>query len=189
MVAFSQEYSEDALNLVQILADKKFTEEKNEIKTPEELDEIGNEKKETANKLENTPGLRRNSKSSDAELGRRRSSDSEHKTTHNKEKENDKCLTGGDGIPSVEKIYESEEEKVFTRALYKFMANKGQSILKVPSLGFQDLNLYKLYQLVVKRGGMENVTKYQAWKAVYLELGLSTMSTSASYNTRTNYKK
>ena len=187
MIVFSEEYSEDALNLAQILADKKFTEGNNEIKTPEELDEIGNEKKETNNKLEKTPGLRRDSESSDPELGRRRSSDSEHKTTYNKEKV--KCLSGDYGIPSVEKIYESEEEKIFTRALYKFMADKGQPILKVPSLGFQDLNLYKLYQLVIKRGGMENVTKYQAWKAVYLDLGLSTMSTSASYNTRTNYKK
>ena len=94
-----------------------------------------------------------------------------------------------DTIPSVEKSYESEEEKIFTRKLYKFMAERGQPILKVPSLGFQDLNLHKLYHSVIKRGGMDNVTKNQAWKAVYLDLGLSTMSTSASYNTRTNYKK
>jgi ARID/BRIGHT DNA binding domain len=96
---------------------------------------------------------------------------------------------GSDGMPSAEKLYDSEEEKEFTRKLYKYMAEKGQPIVKVPSLGFQDLNLFKLYQLVIKRGGMDVVTKNQAWKSVYLDLGLSTMSTSASYNTRTNYKK
>ena len=36
---------------------------------------------------------------------------------------------------------------------------------------------------------MDEVTRKQEWKLVYQDLEIPTMSTSASYNTRTNYKK
>lgn len=77
----------------------------------------------------------------------------------------------------------------FLHDLYSFMARIGQPITKVPHLGYQELDLYRLYQLVIARGGMDEVTRRQEWKTVYQELGIPTMSTSASYNTRTNYKK
>ena len=77
----------------------------------------------------------------------------------------------------------------FLKELYDFMERKGQPIMKLPSLGYQELDLYKLYRLVIQRGGMDQVTRDQEWKSVYQELGIPTMSTSASYNTRTNYKK
>lgn len=77
----------------------------------------------------------------------------------------------------------------FLHDLYSFMKRIGQPITKIPYLGFQELDLYFLYQLVISRGGMDAVTKKQEWKTVYQELGIPTMSTSASYNTRTNYKK
>lgn len=81
------------------------------------------------------------------------------------------------------------ERGQFLHNLYSFMARIGQPIVKTPYLGYQELDLYRLYQIVVGRGGMDEVTRKQAWKAVYQELGIPTMSTSASYNTRTNYKK
>ena len=84
---------------------------------------------------------------------------------------------------------EDEERKLFLTNLYSFMETQGQPIIKPPKLGFRDLDLHKLYKAVVKRGGMDYVTRRQLWKEVYLELGIPTMSTSASYNTRTNYKK
>lgn len=77
----------------------------------------------------------------------------------------------------------------FLRDLYSFMKSRGQAISKLPSLGYQELDLYLLYQLVIARGGMDEVTRKQEWKLVYQDLGIPTMSTSASYNTRTNYKK
>lgn len=77
----------------------------------------------------------------------------------------------------------------FLRDLYAFMAKQGTPITKAPSLGYQPLDLYALYLAVLARGGMDAVTRKQEWKAVYQCLGLPTMSTSASYNTRTNYKK
>lgn len=84
---------------------------------------------------------------------------------------------------------EDRERSIFIKDLLEFMEIQGQPILKPPKLGFQDLDLYKLYKAVIKRGGMDIVTRRQAWKEVYLELGIPTISTSASYNTRTNYKK
>lgn len=77
----------------------------------------------------------------------------------------------------------------FLKDLYSFMEVKGQAITKTPSLGYQDLDLFLLYRLVIERGGMDEVTRKQEWKTVYQDLGIPTMSTSASYNTRTNYKK
>lgn len=77
----------------------------------------------------------------------------------------------------------------FLHDLYTFMIKIGQPITKTPHLGYQELDLYLLYTLVIARGGMDAVTRRQEWKTVYQDLGLPTMSTSASYNTRTNYKK
>ena len=77
----------------------------------------------------------------------------------------------------------------FLKDLYSFMERIGQPISKLPFLGYQELDLYQLFRIVVGHGGMDEVTKRQEWKTVYQELGIPTMSTSASYNTRTNYKK
>lgn len=77
----------------------------------------------------------------------------------------------------------------FKQSLYAFMEKRGMPITKVPSLGYQELDLLKLYKSVIKRGGMDAVSRNQEWKSVYQELEIPTMSTSASYNTRTNYKK
>ncbi len=81
------------------------------------------------------------------------------------------------------------EKEEFLNDLYQFMHNRGQPITKIPSLGYQELDLYLLYKLVLARGGMDEVTRKQEWKLVYQDLNIPTMSTSASYNTRTNYKK
>lgn len=83
----------------------------------------------------------------------------------------------------------SMTREAFIHDLYSFMKSRGQPITKLPSLGYQELDLYLLYQLVIARGGMDDVTRKQEWKLVYQDLGIPTMSTSASYNTRTNYKK
>ncbi len=81
----------------------------------------------------------------------------------------------------------SREE--FMNDLNEFLVKNNQPIVRQPSLGYQSLDLYLLYKLVIKRGGMDKVTRNQEWKLVYQDLNIPTMSTSASYNTRTNYKK
>ena len=89
----------------------------------------------------------------------------------------------------MERDLDPSTKNDFLDRLYRFLESRGQPITKVPSLGYQELDLHYLYRLVVSRGGMDQVTQRQEWKAVYQELGIPTMSTSASYNTRTNYKK
>lgn len=100
-------------------------------------------------------------------------------------------LGGGGSEDGSEKhsIRFSMTRERFIDDLYSFMQARGQPISKLPSLGYQELDLYLLYQLVIARGGMDDVTRKQEWKLVYQDLGIPTMSTSASYNTRTNYKK
>ena len=95
----------------------------------------------------------------------------------------------GDGNNQKHSIKFSMSRESFLDDLYSFMQARGQPINKLPSLGYQELDLYLLYQLVIARGGMDEVTRKQEWKLVYQDLGIPTMSTSASYNTRTNYKK
>jgi hypothetical protein len=100
--------------------------------------------------------------------------------------------TGGNMIDSqaiMERDTNPNNKDEFIDRLYKFLESRGQPITKKPSLGYQELDLHLLYRLVVARGGMDQVTQRQEWKAVYQDLGIPTMSTSASYNTRTNYKK
>jgi hypothetical protein len=45
----------------------------------------------------------------------------------------------------------------FLKDLYSFMDAKARPISKLPSLGYQELDLFKLYCLVVMRGGMDEV--------------------------------
>lgn len=82
-----------------------------------------------------------------------------------------------------------ESKRLFLKDLHEFMSKRGHPILRPPSLGFQELDLYKLYRAVTQRGGMDEVTSKQEWKLIYNALDIPTISTSASYNTRTNYKK
>lgn len=92
-------------------------------------------------------------------------------------------------VESKHSISFNMTREAFLKDLYSFMHARGQPISKLPSLGYKELDLYLLYQLVIERGGMDEVTRKQEWKLVYQDLGIPTMSTSASYNTRTNYKK
>ncbi|MEQ2217108.1 AT-rich interactive domain-containing protein 4B, partial [Xenoophorus captivus] len=51
-----------------------------------------------------------------------------------------------------------EERENFLQQLYKFMEDRGTPINKRPVLGYRNLNLFKLYRLVHKLGGFDNVS-------------------------------
>lgn len=112
-------------------------------------------------------------------------SDAEHEHQH--EHVNDTKFASR--INQSNPITSNMTKEEFLKDLYSFMQSRGHPITKVPSLGYQELDLYLLFDLVIARGGMDEVTRKQEWKLVYQDLGIPTMSTSASYNTRTNYKK
>ncbi|XP_054157355.1 AT-rich interactive domain-containing protein 4B-like isoform X2 [Oppia nitens] len=68
---------------------------------------------------------------------------------------------------------QSEEKDRFVAQLYKYMDERGTPINRAPTVGGRDLNLYKLYRIVVKMGGYNRVTNKSSWRAVYTKLGLA----------------
>ncbi|XP_040899212.1 AT-rich interactive domain-containing protein 5A [Toxotes jaculatrix] len=81
------------------------------------------------------------------------------------------------------------EEKAFVSRLRSFMKDKGSPIERIPHLGFKQINLWKIYKAVEKRGGYDLVTAQRLWKKVYDELGGSPGSTSAATCTRRHYER
>ena len=67
---------------------------------------------------------------------------------------------------------QSEEKDRFVAQLYKYMDERGTPINRAPSVGGKDLNLYKLYRIVVKMGGYNRVSNKNSWRTVYKNLGL-----------------
>ncbi|XP_072345415.1 AT-rich interactive domain-containing protein 4A isoform X2 [Scyliorhinus torazame] len=94
-----------------------------------------------------------------------------------------------------EKKQESEEEldpeerDNFLQQLYKFMEDRGTPINKPPVLGYKDLNLFKLFRLVYRFGGCDNIDSGSVWKQIYMDLGIPILNSAASYNVKTAYKK
>eukprot|EP00794_Sanderia_malayensis_P020215 gene20215-22191_t len=90
---------------------------------------------------------------------------------------------------SEEETKTSPEEEEFLTKLYALMEEQGTPIAKPPLLGYKKVNLYKLYLLVTKNGGMDEVSNQSKWRSVYIEMGLTNPPTTASYNLRNFYKR
>lgn len=73
---------------------------------------------------------------------------------------------------------QTEEKDRFVAQLYKYMDERGTPINRAPSVGGKDLNLYKLYRIVVKMGGYNRVTNKNSWRNVYKNLGLPSTNNS-----------
>ncbi|XP_035671737.1 LOW QUALITY PROTEIN: AT-rich interactive domain-containing protein 4B-like [Branchiostoma floridae] len=85
---------------------------------------------------------------------------------------------------------DSEEKEKFLEDLYRFMEDKGTPITKPPVLGYRDLNLFKLYELVQGQGGFDEVTKdCGLWKELYSKMGIPAQHSAASHNIKAAYKK
>ncbi|XP_053155566.1 AT-rich interactive domain-containing protein 4B isoform X3 [Hemicordylus capensis] len=82
-----------------------------------------------------------------------------------------------------------EERENFLQQLYKFMEDRGTSINKRPVLGYRNLNLFKLFRLVHKLGGFDNIESGAVWKQVYQDLGIPVLNSAAGYNVKCAYKK
>ena len=80
------------------------------------------------------------------------------------------------------------EVEEFNEKLKKFHESKGTPMVRRPTLGQKDLNLFKLYKLVKENGGMEKVTQELKWRSLYLQMGMPSM-TNASYAIKQAYKK
>ncbi|KAJ8248126.1 hypothetical protein GJAV_G00238600 [Gymnothorax javanicus] len=82
-----------------------------------------------------------------------------------------------------------EERENFLQQLYKFMEDRGTPINKRPVLGYRNLNLFKLYRLVHKLGGFDNIESGSVWKQVYQDLGIPVLNSAAGYNVKCAYRK
>ncbi|XP_034040902.1 AT-rich interactive domain-containing protein 4B isoform X2 [Thalassophryne amazonica] len=82
-----------------------------------------------------------------------------------------------------------EERENFLQQLYKFMEDRGTPINKRPVLGYKNLNLFKLYRLVHKLGGFDNIESGSVWKQVYQDLGIPVLNSAAGYNVKFAYRK
>ncbi|KAG7230050.1 hypothetical protein INR49_009770 [Caranx melampygus] len=82
-----------------------------------------------------------------------------------------------------------EERENFLQQLYKFMEDRGTPINKRPVLGYRNLNLFKLYRLVHKLGGFDNIESGSIWKQVYQDLGIPVLNSAAGYNVKCAYRK
>ncbi|XP_077437824.1 AT-rich interactive domain-containing protein 4B isoform X2 [Vanacampus margaritifer] len=82
-----------------------------------------------------------------------------------------------------------EERENFLQQLYKFMEDRRTPINKRPVLGYRNLNLFKLYRLVNKLGGFDNIESGAVWKQIYQDLGIPVLNSAAGYNVKCAYRK
>ena len=94
---------------------------------------------------------------------RNRQSNNNNKRSNTDQEENDSdfataSFAPGGILSGVEEQLQKIKQSEFLKDLYQFMEEKGRPITKLPSLGYQELDLFKLYWLVVSRGGMDEVS-------------------------------
>eukprot|EP01132_Coremiostelium_polycephalum_P003204 gene3204-4013_t len=81
------------------------------------------------------------------------------------------------------------EEKKFISSLFLFMANRGTPIEKIPIFDHKELNLYKLYNCVIYRGGLEAVIENKLWRQITTDLAVDPERTDAGFRLRIHYLK
>ncbi|XP_006895454.1 PREDICTED: AT-rich interactive domain-containing protein 4B [Elephantulus edwardii] len=117
--------------------------------------------------------------------------DSSSSEAEEEEEEDDDEKEKGDNSSEEEEEVEPfpEERENFLQQLYKFMEDRGTPINKRPVLGYRNLNLFKLFRLVHKLGGFDNIESGAVWKQVYQDLGIPVLNSAAGYNVKCAYKK
>mmetsp|Transcript_5673 Transcript_5673/g.11943 ORF Transcript_5673/g.11943 Transcript_5673/m.11943 type:complete len:297 (+) Transcript_5673:265-1155(+) len=77
----------------------------------------------------------------------------------------------------------------FYHDLHNFMAATGNPIQRLPTLGFKELDLWVLYNEVVKRRGIDAVIAKKQWKEVADALDLPASCTDSGFRLRLHYIK
>ncbi|XP_071337235.1 AT-rich interactive domain-containing protein 4B isoform X2 [Trachinotus anak] len=114
-------------------------------------------------------------------------SSSSEEDDEDEEEEQEEDASGEEEEEEVEPF--PEERENFLQQLYKFMEDRGTPINKRPVLGYRNLNLFKLYRLVNKLGGFDNIESGSIWKQVYQDLGIPVLNSAAGYNVKCAYRK
>ncbi|XP_035730571.1 uncharacterized protein LOC118445344 isoform X3 [Vespa mandarinia] len=79
--------------------------------------------------------------------------------------------------------------KQFFTDLFNFMAKRGTPINQMPIIANSILDLYHLFQQVIKRGGLVQVIKKKRWMNIIKELNLHTKSHNYALTLRNQYIK
>nr|XP_036676064.1 mucin-5AC isoform X3 [Drosophila suzukii] len=82
-----------------------------------------------------------------------------------------------------------EEKDRFVAQLYKYMDDRGTPLNKVPSIQSRDVDLYRLFRAVQKRGGYNRVTSQNQWKLIAMRLGFTPCTVSVMNLVKQAYKK
>ena len=82
-----------------------------------------------------------------------------------------------------------EEKESYKKNLFAFLGNRGVGNQKVPQIGGKELDLYELYQAVIRRGGAQKVSNCKLWKEIVNEFDLPPSCTSASFTLKNHYQK
>lgn len=86
-------------------------------------------------------------------------------------------------------IDEDPERKLFLDEYFEFMKGRGTPVSRIPIMAKQILDLFQLYNLVVKHGGLVQVIRNKLWSKITKGLNLPTSITSAAFTLRTQYLK
>lgn len=82
-----------------------------------------------------------------------------------------------------------EEKDRFVAQLYKYMDDRGTPLNKVPSIQNKDVDLYRLFRAVQKRGGYNRVTSQNQWKSIAIRLGFTPVTVSITNLVKQAFKK
>jgi len=77
----------------------------------------------------------------------------------------------------------------FLEQVYKFMEDNETPITKTPVLGYKDLDLYKLYNLVQARGGWYGIGGIVGWREVYAGLKIPKHNAAGNHHAKQAYIK
>lgn len=82
-----------------------------------------------------------------------------------------------------------DEKERFVKNLFGFLQLRGVANLKIPQIGGKELDLYELYQSVIRKGGAQKVSNCKMWKDIVAEFDLPPSCTSASFTLKNHYQK
>eukprot|EP00767_Chilomastix_cuspidata_P003877 gnl/Chilomastix_cuspidata/4006.p1 GENE.gnl/Chilomastix_cuspidata/4006~~gnl/Chilomastix_cuspidata/4006.p1 ORF type:complete len:880 (-),score=336.83 gnl/Chilomastix_cuspidata/4006:539-3139(-) len=82
-----------------------------------------------------------------------------------------------------------QQKNEFMNCLFTAHRDKGIPIRKLPIIGHQELDLYKLFLLVEEFQGLKNVIKKKQFKQIGKRLGISDRVTNVGYVLRTKYNQ
>ncbi|XP_067936550.1 AT-rich interactive domain-containing protein 3C-like [Watersipora subatra] len=89
-------------------------------------------------------------------------------------------------------LYELGDEpdrREFLDDLFAFMQKRGSPVNRIPIMAKQTLDMYKLFKLVVSKGGLVEVINKKLWREITKGLNLPSSITSAAFTLRTQYMK